>query len=399
MNSSNEIYVRQFGGDSYALNGGTLIRGKAFNSRNIQVLPSIINNNKRRLEYGDVKIDIPYHYFFGALQVLDISKENIIIYKTEVAPNIPVVVVESHIQMIDLNGNIVGSFRVPTENMTFIPNHMVKTDNGKIYLLSIEEESVVVYRVLLGGKLHSTMDELISNKLNEYKQYINNRSDEGDLIEGVSITGDTGANGYLHRSTASARASAMINYRWTIVNGNLNQANNTILPGYLSGKRVGDQITAIPYKWGGADGVNEGAGGRNSFLYYQSLGYQTGDVNTNKPSGFSSVTGVDCSGFVGLSWYRTDIKYSTSTLHQISNIIDVTELKHMDALNSSGFHTVLYQSSTRDGVNTKESTIDNNGRAQDFYRSWDWLTTYGLTEYLRYKRIVDDGLSLPEPTI
>lgn len=188
----------------------------------------------------------------------------------------------------------------------------------------------------------------------------------------------------------------MIDYRWTIRNGNLTAASGTTIPSYLSNKKVGDSITSIPYNWGGGDGATEGSEGRNTFGTYQSQGRQTGDVNTNKSGGNSSVTGLDCSGFVANAWYRIDKKYSTSTLSQISNSITKANLKRSDALNASGFHTVLYMNNTADGISTKEATTDNGGRSQNYSRTWTWLDSRNFIS-IRYRGIVDDGDPLPEP--
>lgn len=142
------------------------------------------------------------------------------------------------------------------------------------------------------------------------------------------------------------------------------------------------------------DGADTGAGGRESFGYYQQNGYQTGDVNTNKDGGYGSVTGLDCSGFVGLAWYRTDKKYATSTLHEITHDITKSDLKSMDALNSSGYHTVLYSGQSSTGVYTKESTTDNGGKSQNYHRTWTWLDNNKFKP-IRYDKIVDDGTPLP----
>lgn len=120
-----------------------------------------------------------------------------------------------------------------------------------------------------------------------------------------------------------------------------NRASGTLLPDHVRNASVGSTIIGIPYKWGGADAHDYGAGGRSNFGTYQSQGFQTGDIDWND-YGVSSVTGLDCSGFVGLAWFRTDLKYGTSTLSNISHAITKPQLKHMDALNDSGFHTLLY---------------------------------------------------------
>lgn len=391
MNNNRELYVREPGSQAIVLKNSKKFAGISFLNHDENVIPSMVDNKTGSLDIGDtVHIEIPYQYSFGELKVHGISKDTITISKTEVAPDIPVVVAESFIQKLDFNGNVIGTIRIPTEKMNSIPDQMVRLDNNVVYLFSLEKDLARIYKVHLGRKYETKIDQLIESQKSRYNPGALNKADDYVPL------GDTGPNGYLHRSTASSRASTMINFGWTIKTGNLVEQPNTTLPSFLSSKSVGDQVTSIPYKWGGADGVNEGAGGRSSFLTYQSQGKQTGDINTNKSGGISSVTGVDCSGFVGLAWYRTDQKYSTSTLSQITDPITKSNLKNMDALNAVNFHTVLYTSSSTDGIYTKEATTDNGGRSQNYFRSWTWLQNKGFT-YIRYKRIVDDGNPLPQP--
>lgn len=97
---------------------------------------------------------------------------------------------------------------------------------------------------------------------------------------------------------------------------------------------------AVPYDWGGwytlaefddaiADG--EGAG---SHSWHGVL---------------SCTAGVDCSGFVSQVW-ETDIKYGTSTIHEVSHGIDVEDLERADALNDAGSHIVLFAYETAAGL-------------------------------------------------
>ena len=59
--------------------------------------------------------------------------------------------------------------------------------------------------------------------------------------------------------------------------------------------------------------------------------------------------GVDCSGFVSQAW-ETNQKYGTSTIHQISEEIPVSDLRRADALNQSGSHIVLFAHQSDAGI-------------------------------------------------
>jgi hypothetical protein len=399
MTANKELVVRQSNEKALTING-TKLSGKSFEDTTLIAHINVSNDNLGilKLQNGQEtkEFSIPYTYSFGELDVHAISNNQVVLTKTEVSPDVTTIITESFVQVYNLNGGLQGTVRIPHEQMVFVPDHMVRVDNHTIYLLSAEEKGSIIYK-LSPGKQFSTIikDRINAYKDTELKSKVNVQNGQKTESDGdASIMDNTGPNGYIHRGDVSGRANNMINYNWTVSSDNKKEDSGTTLPSYVKNANVGDTLYAIPYKWGGADGADTGAGGRESFGYYQQNGYQTGDVNTNKDFGYSSVTGLDCSGFVGLAWYRTDKKYATSTLHEITHDITKSDLKSMDALNSSGYHTVLYNGQSSTGVYTKESTIDNGGKSQNYHRTWTWLDNNKFKP-IRYDKIVDDGTPLP----
>ncbi|QHE50867.1 hypothetical protein [Pontibacillus sp. HMF3514] len=375
--------------------------GNKLGKSNLPNVEEKINENKGKITFnngetiGDFTVNFEESY--GGLTVNSIMPNRIIYTKTEVASHIPKIMAETHVYVANKKGETIGAVRIPLEEMYFAPRHLVRVDNNKIYLISPKENHLTLYELKPGKTFEKRLDDRINNFTKDMSNKVSSSkvsSTQTETNNDVSTQSNTGENGYLHRSDAGSRANSMINETWTVSSSNKSQASGTVLPDYVSNASSGSTLESIPYKWGGGDAHDIGAGSRNSFNYYQQNGYQTGDVDTNG-YGVSSVTGLDCSGFVALAWYRSDKKYSTSSLYEITHNITKSDLKYMDALNDSGFHTLLYVNSGSNGIYTKEATTDGNQSAQDYSRTWYWLETSNDFIPVRYDRIADDGDPLP----
>jgi hypothetical protein len=115
-------------------------------------------------------------------------------------------------------------------------------------------------------------------------------------------------------------------------------------PPALAG-RVGQEITALPYNWGGADRLDH---------FDQKISAQrpAGQVCTNSKGGGviydpanvvndTYTAGVDCSGFVlrAWGWPGSGHPYATSTLTTIANnLASVLDLRPGDVMNDAGSH-------------------------------------------------------------
>ncbi|WP_281888083.1 hypothetical protein [Paenibacillus sp. YYML68] len=345
--------------------------------RNDRKTGKIIVDNKSKKEFVDFKVD--YEEMFGGLTVNDVRENQIIFTKTEVAADIPKVMAETHVYVVNKKGEVLGAVRIPLEKMTMAPRHLIRVDNNKIYLLSTDKEALKIYELKPGKKFTKTLKDRVELYTSENNEQI--KKTKGSRVSILS------ENGSITRAQVQDRVDKMLSYHITFVDGNLKQLSGTKLPTIYSGKKTGDSYWGIPYKWGGGDGHDEGTGSRESFGYYQSRGYQTGDIDTNG-YGVNEVTGLDCSGFVGLAWHRTDQKYGTTTLGNIASNITVSNLKPMDALNDAGFHTLLYKSDTSNGINTYESSTDDQ-RVGSHSRTWYWLGTTNDFVPIRYNNITD----------
>ncbi|CAG9622038.1 hypothetical protein BACCIP111883_02829 [Sutcliffiella rhizosphaerae] len=380
----------------------------SYTSREINTKGIILSEKKVNESRGLISINegnkitdiqVPFEESFGGITVNSIGEKEVIYTKTEVASNIPLIMAESHVHLVTKYGYELGAVRIPLEKMYYAPRHLIRVDNNKIYLLSPEKTELVIYELTPGKNYKTTLSNRISEFIKNHPQEVDQmKKNILNFDERIDISGNTGTNGYLHRADALSRANQMINHSWTTKSGNLTTTSGSTLPSYLRNISNGTTVTGLPYKWGGSDGLDYGttAEKRGTFSSYQSNGSPTGDVNTNHSS-VSSITGVDCSGFAQLAWFRIDKKYATSTMSQITSSINKANLKYMDALNHSGYHIVLYNGEGSGGVNTKEATVDGKGAAQTYSRTWAWLETTNKFVPVRYNRIVDDGGALPLP--
>lgn len=106
--------------------------------------------------------------------------------------------------------------------------------------------------------------------------------------------------------------------------------------------------SSVSYKWGGWDTV----------IYFNSGmspgTYKAGDITSG--STLSCARGVDCSGFVTRVWQRTDKKYGTSTLYQISTPLpNYSNLLEYDIFLKSG-HVMLFRYYSGSGYYVSEAT-------------------------------------------
>jgi hypothetical protein len=131
------------------------------------------------------------------------------------------------------------------------------------------------------------------------------------------------------------RARAFVYHPWRLTTDNLTAWCDT---GYYSEYVLGDYM-GLPYDWGGFVSLLD-------FDLHIADGYGAGSYPSDGV--LSCTTGLDCSGFVSQAW-NTATKYGTSTLPDISTVIDVAEVLAGDVFNTSGYHVILYSHELANG--------------------------------------------------
>jgi len=174
--------------------------------------------------------------------------------------------------------------------------------------------------------------------------------------------------------------------------------------------QAGHEYNGVAYQWGGWDTI---AGFQTSLNGGQLAGdtydynyFYCPDGKYRKPT-FYDATGIDCSGFVTRVWGRTDQKYGTSTLPNISTAINFNQgdyqndlprkLRMGDIFNYVDNHVVLLRYFDPDDPLHTPYFYESNWGENRVVRStgWDkvWPVRNDNTGYrpYRYNNIVDDA--------
>ncbi|HEU5482445.1 MAG TPA: hypothetical protein VFU80_05065, partial [Sphingomicrobium sp.] len=178
-----------------------------------------------------------------------------------------------------------------------------------------------------------------------------------------------------------ARAREFLDAQWTLKPGNFQQAGIQhnceppqglywTRPTRLGEEKVGEPVTAVPYKWGGFDSVEQ---------FKRRVGASkpalAGNVCTCREPQFNGcmvarAAGVDCSGFVSRAW-GLGAHNGTSRLAAIAAPLQsLFELKPGDILNRPGSHVrlfVRFEPGPEVRLRTLESAVSCGGVCERVY--------------------------------
>jgi serine/threonine-protein kinase len=152
------------------------------------------------------------------------------------------------------------------------------------------------------------------------------------------------ANGVPTRAQVIQTADELAKFTWTCAEANRHAAcvRSAV---YTSDWQTNQQVSGVPYNWGGADGPQE-------FSRKLRMGLGAG---SHQRHGVNRCTaGTDCSGFVAYCWgHQTGSHdFSTVTFEGLGTRLNANvykELKPGDALNKAGSHIVLFAGYRPDG--------------------------------------------------
>ncbi|MEQ9495336.1 MAG: hypothetical protein RIT81_00725 [Deltaproteobacteria bacterium] len=176
----------------------------------------------------------------------------------------------------------------------------------------------------------------------------------------------------IDRDTVLASAKSYAAHRWTMAEKN-NLASCTT-KSYESDYSPGPQ-TSVPYAWGGAMSLD-------TFDKKLADGDAAGSHSWHGI--LSCVAGVDCSGFVCQVW-KSEKRYSTSSISAITKEITIEDLKPGDAFNKPGKHIVLFAGYNDAGEPTFYEAAGGASRVR-LHSGWSYLNGYTP---IRYVHIVD----------
>ena len=141
----------------------------------------------------------------------------------------------------------------------------------------------------------------------------------------------------VEREAVLQHAAEFATHIWTMGTENQRASCET---DYISDYTPGVTYQGIPYDWGGWYTPEE-------FDHYLEEGYAAGSHSWH--GSLWCTVGVDCSGFLSQVW-ETEHKYGTSTFHEVTEEIAVTDLVRGDGMNDAGSHCVLFAYETAAGI-------------------------------------------------
>lgn len=180
------------------------------------------------------------------------------------------------------------------------------------------------------------------------------------------------------RAEMMATAARLAEHTWTCRDAN---RRAPCVEGYASDWSAEQEVTGLPYDWGGMDDPE-------TFDRKLAEGLAAGSHAFHGPPS-ACTAGVDCSGFVSLCWGSTT-KHGTSTIRAISarpryNLF--TDMKPGDALNKPGKHIVLFAGYRADG---NPIVYEASGAHNRVIRNdWDTWARYQGYYPLEYRMVVD----------
>jgi len=180
------------------------------------------------------------------------------------------------------------------------------------------------------------------------------------------------------RAEIIARAKTVSEHRWTCHSANLSAS--CAKRKYLSNWKDGEQVTGLPYRWGGGDSPE---------IFDRKISQGSAAGSHSRDGILSCAAGTDCSGFVTFCWGLPPggHAYSTSNLRLIAGKPKYnwfTDMKPGDALVKAGSHVVLFAGYNPDGtINIYEAS---GSAARVIYHKTTWARFKGYIP-LQYKGI------------
>ncbi len=180
------------------------------------------------------------------------------------------------------------------------------------------------------------------------------------------------SGGTVSRAEVMQTAESLSKFTWKCGDANL-RAPCVRNAAYVSDWQSNEQVTGLPYNWGGFDSPQE-----FERKLHKGLG-----AGSHKRHGIATCTaGIDCSGFVAYCWGRRQggHNFSTATMDVLStrstrNLYN--GLKPGDALNKPGSHIVLFAGYRPDGGPIVYEASGSAGRViRNDKLSWSRLNGY-----------------------
>ena len=259
------------------------------------------------------------------------------------------------------NGKKIGmALAEETSRYAMIPHkYLLATENGKVYQLVCNENNVSLLELKISKE----------EKTNLNKDFV-------EEIIGENIIGNPD---FATMSTDQDRIDAyyaaidICSHQWYYNPSTMKTptSSTTLAPDHLRGTNS-IYVDGIPYKWGGFDDID-------NFTIKISQGKKAGNIRLYT---VSSVTGIDCSGFISRI-YGLSTKLGTKTMSTQFKDITWVDIEMGDIANYYGSHVWMYYDHQHDwqdnwlGCWTYESTTSGyEDKTKEYFRTVEECANY-----------------------
>lgn len=250
------------------------------------------------------------------------------------------------LQAVSAEGELLGSYRLPTEEYKYLPDRYVQVhQNGNIYVLVPSETTIEVRKIVL--------KEAVESKLLDIADEAEELEDKYAFNSKKRKSNGTAGSGEILYSRAEVweRVQDMAEYKWTLKKTHTNISKSekgVVLPREIAALKEAhaeesswsESMVGIPYCWGGFYSLDVGFQGK-TFQEVIDKKYVAGNINPVENYKYMTA-GVDCSGYVCGAFGFTSRMNTTKLSDLGSDVSDVKELEQMDILVYPGEHVIFF---------------------------------------------------------
>jgi len=277
-------------------------------------------------------VSLPVNNFPGTVQLVGATESLVALSVDEITyTGEGSILVDQTIRVFDREGQQVGVARLPLADFVVaVAEPVAMSPSGDIIALLPRADRLDVVALPLGVSLDPVLPAA--------------------ALASAEAHHDIAAAGIESCTSRSTMRATDAGYRT-----NSHYYSNTNITGTCSGRTKPNYLTtagtysSVSYQWGGWDTVINFNSGMSPGTK------QAGDISSAGNS-LSCARGVDCSGFVTRVWQRTNKKYGTDTLAEISTPLpNYSNLLEYDIFLKSG-HVMLFRYYSGSGYYVSEAT-------------------------------------------
>lgn len=343
-----QFYIKSFTGQYYALNKEQTINYIPFHEYQLQIDTKNINQINLILRH----LVLPQSHtlvinskkgLLGTLYPIgmDDNKNIYLVIEEIINEGTSEEETQRFLQKYNIKGELLAEAELPYSLYAYTLKDLVVTSTGDIFQILPLKKQFEIIRWRIGSiQTLFTKSDNYKKKLFSYTQRQLTDFEASETEEDRPETRRRPGR-RVTRKQILENAREYHNYRFCVDQENITSAQGE----FLINKKVVTPYhetgcyTAIPYKWGGNNSLND-------FKKGLEAGKKAGDKCAYSCSkgyfGSPAAVGVDCSGYISQAWQLIG-KYSTNTLPEVATRLpSKNQLQAGDILNYRGYHVMLF---------------------------------------------------------